>query len=164
MNPCSGSGNQSVWTTIFAPHAFRSGLTALLLLFAATAVPMPIASETTSATPIPTVRVRRLCLAILTPFPEPLRPEPSLVGCRWFACRTSVVPPSLLVPVLGQLVADEADHPERDDPEPAAEHERAHEQVGLQVRAVEVEQAAQTRRALTEEELADDRADHGEAG
>src|SRR5436309_799336 len=164
MNPCSGSGNQSVLTTSFAPHAFRSGLTTLLLLLLAAAVPMPIASRTTSATPSPTARVRRLCLAILTPFPEPMRPEPSWVACRQLRCRTNALPRSLLVPVLGQLVADEADDPEGDDPEAAAEREAAHEQIGLQIGAIEIEQTPKPRRPLPEEELADDRADHRESG
>src|SRR5581483_4332929 len=168
MKPCSGSGNQSVWTTSLGPHACRSGLAAAPLRLPAAAVPMPIASETASAAPIASARVRRQFLAILTPFLEPCRPVPSphgpdgscgvrlLTGTRVPASR------SLLVPALRQLVADEADDPERDDPERAAEEQSAHQQVCLQVGPVEVEQAAEPGRALAEEELAHDRPDHGQ--
>jgi hypothetical protein len=61
-------------------------------------------------------------------------------------------------------VAEEADAPEHRDAEEAAEDQRAHQQVALDVRAVEVEQASEPGRPLPEEELADDRADDRQTG
>ena len=55
------------------------------------------------------------------------------------------------------------DH-EEGDSEHAGEEQRAHQQVGLEAGAVQVEQPAEPRRALPEEELADDGADHRQPG
>src|SRR3954451_6611612 len=69
-----------------------------------------------------------------------------------------------VVPPADDAVAEVAHAPEHDESEEGGEEDRGQELLGLQPLRVEIEEPADARLALTEEEVADDRADHRQPG